>query len=355
MSSSSVTVLPTNENYNNSLAWSTSAAPSFSEISSITSEEISSLKSAVGDLWVMKEIDFSMIEKFVYDGFDYEALFKALALIKRKRNFTDSVMQDLISKALAIHQLTGNVSTRRFTSMSGPGKEIVNTTISSLNIKVGKSSSLTRYDLTFPRLGALFPFPLSVIADRFPKDFASKYGTTGLPSYMKTSSFPSLIPAGHPYSTLLLKAYEAYSIDMTIALRGKDPLTIPADELTAIIKSQQRFIGLSHASGVLSPSLRIRAMRALRVDNSETYAKLKSVAENYGATGLPTATEWSQMFIASYATVLDSSGAPSLPLPGKALAPASERKESEEERLAREAREKAERDDKEDSAPSAGF
>jgi hypothetical protein len=286
----------------------------------------------------MDEIDFSMIENFVYDGFDYLVLFKTIILLQKKKGMTNAVLKDTISKALAIHQLMGNISQKRYNNLSGPGKEIVNTTITTLNIKIGKKQGLLRSDLTFPRLGALFPFPLSVIANKFPKDFASKYGTTALPPYMKTSSFPSLIPAGLPFSQLLLKAYEAYSVDMTVALRGKDINLIDANELLSVCKSQSHFTSLSHSSGVLDTATRIRAIRALRMDNQTTYTKLKQVADNFGATGLPSFAEWSSMLASSYASLQDTSGASLAPLPGQALDPVPII-ETPEERAAREAKE----------------
>lgn len=338
MSKELVTVVPTNENYNNALSWSTSASFTSSELASVTHEEVMELKASVGDLWVMDEIDFTMIDNFVYDGFDYQRLFKNLILIQKKKKFLTSTMKDYISKALAIHQLMGNVSSKRFNSLSGPGKEIVNSTISALNIKLGKKTGLHAGDLTFPRLGALFPFPLSVIANKFPKDFASKYNTTSLPYYMKTSSFPSLIPAGQSYSQLLLKAYEAYSVDMTIALRGKDINTIDTNELLSISQAQSKYSALSHGSGVLDTNTRIRAMRALRVDNLETYQKLHLVANNFGVTNLPSYTEWNTMLVSSYATLRDDQNVALSPLPGKAFERPSGHVETPQEKAAREAR-----------------
>lgn len=355
MTSSTVSIIPTNENYNEALTWGSGASFSFSDLASVSDSDVSNLKALVGNLWDMREIDFSLIESFVYDGFDYNTLFKSLHLLKVRGKVADPVWKDTISKALAIHQLTGNITSKRYNSLAGPGKEMVNTTIKLLNIKIGKKSGLARSELTFPRMGALFPFQLSVIANKFPKDFASKYGTTELPSFMKTSSFPSLVPVATKYTDLLLTAYKAYSVDMTVALKGKDISTIKAEELTSIIESQSRFTKLSNDSGVLDNTMRIRAMRALRVDNEEVYNKLSKVASNFGFAAPLTFPEWTALLSSSYATIHDATGKALLPLPGRALEPIGLSKKEEEERAKaeEEARRKREREERgKDEAPA---
>jgi hypothetical protein len=329
--STSVTVVPTNEGYNNALAWSNAASLTFNDLATVSDSQVTEMMSHIGSLWAMSEIDFSMIEKFVYDGFDYRALQKTVAFIHKSKKLTYDQLKDVISKALAIHQLTGNMTDKRFKSLSGPGKEMVNTVNGILNIKMGKKQGLTRTELTYPRIGALFPFPLSVIANTFPKDFASKYNTTQLPNCMKTSSFPSLIPTSQPYTTLLRTAYTAYSIDMTVALSGKDYLTIKPEELTQIASRQQKFSDYSHNSGVLDHNERVRAMRALRMDNADTHARLVKVATSFGVTGMPSVIEWTQMFATSYAAIVDSTGIPLGPLPGVALSSVKKMKEPEPE------------------------
>lgn len=251
----------------------------------------------------MSDVDFSMVEKFVYDGFDYRALQKALVLIAIQGKFSTDKMKDLISKALAIHQLCGNITEKRYKALGGVGKEMVNEVLKDLHIKINKRSGLSRGDITLPRLGALFPFALSVVANKFPRDYASKYNTTQLMSFMKTSSFPSLVPVGQKYTKMLIDAYTCYSVDMTVAITGKDYSNLKAEELVSIQEKQRRFVGLSHNSGVLTHETRVRAMRALRVESLSSYNSLKLVAESYGVVDVPSAAMWESYFVESYATV----------------------------------------------------
>jgi hypothetical protein len=317
--SSIVTILPTDESYSAPLAWSSATSLTFADLAKVNDQDVKALRKSLGGIWTMDEIDFTMIELFVYDGFDHKTLYRALAHIQKTKGLTLATMKDVVSKALAIHQLTGNITAKRFAAMKGPGKQMVNEVIQSLNIRVGKKSGLNRADFTFPRLGALFPFALSVIANKFPKDFASKYNTTNLPAYMKTSSFPSLIPTSVPYTQLLLIAYTCYSIDMTVALRGKDYSTIKPEELVSIIAAQENFARLSLNSGVMDQSERIKAMRALRVDSQETHEKLRSVAASFGMAAIPSWAEWNTALVSSYNTINGKDGRPLAALPGVAL------------------------------------
>lgn len=318
MSKKSISLIPKNENYNEALTWSKASSFSFGDLEGVSEEHVNQLLSAVGGLWSMNEIDFSMVEKFVYDGFDYRALQKSLVLIAIQNKYNTDRMKDLISKALAIHQLCGNITEKRFKALGGVGKEMVNEVLKDLKIKMNKKSGLSRGDITLPRLGALFPFALSVVANRFPRDYASKYNTTQLMSFMKTSSFPSLVPVGQKYTKLLIDAYTCYSVDMTVAITGKDYSNLKSEELVSIQEKQRRFVSLSHNSGVLTHETRVRAMRALRVESLSSYNSLKLVAESYGVVDVPSAAMWESYFIESYATV-KKDGVPLKPLGGVAF------------------------------------
>lgn len=299
-----VSIIPTNDAYSQVLTWSSSPSLTYSDLMEISDTSVDEMMKSIGPLWTMDDIDFSMIERFVYDGFDYKSLLKVIRKKMETGKWTVDQLKDNLSKALAIHQLTGNMTAKRYNSLGGPGKQMVNEVNAAFGIKMGKKSGLTRFDITYPRLGALFPFPLSAVANKFPKDFASKYSTTQLPSFMKTSSFPSLIPTSQPYTDVLMIAYTCYSIDMTVALSGKSYHSIKPEELAEIINRQENFARLSLNSGVVEHSVRIKAMRALRVDSQSTYDKLLLVNTAFGIKNLPAYPDWKSHFDASYASVI---------------------------------------------------
>jgi hypothetical protein len=321
-----VTKIPRNESYNTALTWSSAATITFAELAEVKEADLTKFLKVIGPLWTMEEVDLEMIDKFLYDGFDYKTLQKSLAAIVLKSNMSPEDFKDNLSKALAIHHVTGNITSKRFASLKGPGKEIVNSVNTALNIRMGKKSGLSRADITYPRLGALFPFPLSVIGNKYPKDFASKYDTTQLPDYMKTSSFASLIPSSQPYTNLLKMAYLSYSVDMTVAISGKDYLSMKQEELDSILAKQRKFVEMSYNSGVVDQMSRVRAMRALRVDNEDTYKRLSTVAGNFGYKDYPSFSDWNKALVNSYAEYKDSAGAVLLPLAGAALEKVGERK-----------------------------
>nr|WEA82904.1 nucleocapsid-like protein ORF2b [Armillaria bunya-like virus 2] len=272
-----------------------------SDVQSISENAVDEIRDVMGT-WTLSGFDWSGLEQLLYQGFDYKTLYKVLAVKKQKGGWNDEETRGYITVALAIHQMKGNLTEKNWKSLSPEAQELCNVVIGKLGIVKKHDSSSRRLDLTFPRIAALFPMQLSVIANRFPKDFASNYDSTFLDSFMKTTCYPSLIPAGKDFSVFLIYAYNCYATDQSIATKGLNYLSLDKAQKDAAFKEQFKFTNLSYNSGVVSQVKRVRAHRFFRADQKQVYDRLALVVKNSGipAGSMITLAEYQAAWTACY-------------------------------------------------------
>jgi hypothetical protein len=317
----SFSVIPSDATYNQTLKWTTSPF-SLKDILTVPESEVKQFRNIIGSLWLMGGVDQDLFGKFLYQGFNYMTLFRHIAKIRSKdpkNPVSDDAMKDIISKALAIHQLCGNVNERRYKGISPEGKQMVNEVNAFFGMKKNKRAAGPA-DFTYPRIGALFPFALSSIAHSHPLSFASRYDSSELPGFMRTSSFCSLIPSAWDYADLLISVYTCFSVDMTVAITARDYSKITVDELKIIVNTQKGYSTLSYNSGVVLNDERIRAFRWMRVDSQTNYEKIMHVARKFDPSStLPDHGTWKLSLTKLYNGLRDVSNMPLAEIGGEAF------------------------------------
>jgi len=285
------------------------------DISGLDSTDVSNLTDSIMEMWSMEGFDWSGIDQLLYQGFDWETLMKVLVKRIANNKWSEEDTRGYIAAALAIHQLRGNVTAKNWSGVKAEGQDLIKKVIDAWGI-VGSKKNNARMDLTFPRFGALFPFQLSIIAMRYPKDFASAYGTTALHHFFKTSSFASLIPAQQDVTQMLITAYTCFAADQGVALKGGSYEKVEREERVRKYEEQKRFTLMSFTSTVVVHKNRIRAMRFFRMELEEVYKPVRDVVDACGVTGVTVEYPvWKKNFEDMYAIIGKT------PLPGRPCEP----------------------------------
>lgn len=189
-------------------------------------------------------------ELFSYQGFDADNIYKALALVMKKKNIDMDMFVGDLSMMLVIQHLRGNVHEKHLKNFTPEAKRLINELYTRWNIARNVTGK-DRFSVTLPRIAACYPYQSAQVAKAIKKDFTGPFNSGLLPDCMKSVSFASIIPQNTEYGTILELAYNLFTSDQTYTLQKKSNVT-SRDELTALYNSQMKYTRIGVESSVVS-------------------------------------------------------------------------------------------------------
>lgn len=263
-----------------------------SNINAVNLTDVNNMIKNVVNEWLMESFDVDAVARlFGYDGFDPKEIYKSLIASMTEASLTEDELNEDIGMLLVLQHEKGNVNASNFKSLKPEGQHAVNLLFKRYHIYI-KASANRKRTVTLPRLAACFPLQMSIISFNNPKDYAGPYDSKELPHFMKTSSFPSLIPIGEKASSFLVASYNAYATDAHIALQKINYTSIDEAAKKRYYSDQLKFTDIGFQSSLMSTEGRRRAMTLLGM--GKHYKSIKQVFDRIGldASASCTEVEW---------------------------------------------------------------
>jgi len=226
----------------------------------ITSADIETfLKTLNRNMDMTSEANNKLIEEtidlFAFDGFDPEVVYKHFIIVKTELKCKMVELKADLVTLLTIGHLKGNINQNNIKGLSKEAKHVFKNLVSrwALALKVEDK----KLDVTIPRIVLAFPREVTMIAKKHKKEYAGPFHSSQLPWYMKTSVFPSLVPAGINSHMHFLVAGTLYACDQSMALRKDKLVVMTSDQRMDLFSRQLAFTMTAFNSSVVPEEQRI--------------------------------------------------------------------------------------------------
>jgi len=195
------------------------------------------------------------INLFAYDGFDPEVVYKHFIIMKAELKCKMVELKNDLLLLLTVGHMKGNINGSNIRGLNSGARFAFKKLVErwALALKVDDK----KYDITLPRIILAFPREVTYIAKRHTKNYAGPFHSSQLPWYIKTSVFPSLVPAGISTHLYFLVAATLYSCDQTLALRKDKTTAMTAEDRSALFNKQFGYTMIAFNSTVVSEEKRI--------------------------------------------------------------------------------------------------
>lgn len=209
-----------------------------------------------------------------FNGFDPKMMDRHCAAIMLKHDMDVNTTKQELLLLLGIHHQKGNITEKNISGFSPEGQTLVKELIAKWQVQ-SKVGERKKDAFTLPRIGAAYPYLLSVIAAVGNKDYAGFCDSSELPSCMKTSSFSSLIPQSCKVTQLLLDAYNSYATDQGVVLTKRDVIALKDEDKKKLYSEQYKYSKQGFDSTRVLSDNRKASMYKLSLGTAEVYQKLK--------------------------------------------------------------------------------
>lgn len=195
--------------------------------------------------------------KFMYQGFSAEEVMKHLLQIKDSKRISDTDFGNDIVTLVTIGAVMGNYNEKNKMKIAEDGRAFADATIQKYEITLGGAKG-NRLSVNIPRILATFPDITVRIVDKigFERNYGNQFNCNSLPPFMKTSVFPSLIPANleKTVRNVLLVLCNCYTAEQNMALRN-------LDDPVAAYNTQTKYTMLSHGSAYPTNEARLAQLK----------------------------------------------------------------------------------------------
>lgn len=223
---------------------------------------------------------------FMYEGFSAEVVMEHLKRVKDEKNISDADFSKDIKLLVIIAAVMGNVNAKNREKISDSGKNKVTAILEKYGLSMGGAGG-KRATINLPRVSATFPILTVTIVKsmKFERNYGNVFLCHSLPKFMKTSTFPGVIPQGlnSKVRDVLLIASTCYSSEQTIALKRD---TKKYEDVLAAYSEQVTYVNLSHNSPIPGEDERMKFIKTLTFDVS---AILTVVAKYAALSGVSVA------------------------------------------------------------------